>query len=98
MKTAKEIINGLPLNMNDVARLAAEAAEELGERSQGLGRVEMLCLLRRVEGIAQRPLRAMSTKECRELLEQAFGSSNHSFNNGRTILHSIFAYGLRREW
>ena len=48
MKTAKEIINGLPLNMNDVARLAAEAAEELGERSQGLGRVEMLCLLRRV--------------------------------------------------
>ena len=147
MKTAKEIINGLPLNMNDVARLAAEEAEELGERSQGLGRVEMLCLLRRVvragveavraaehtvsfeeaawasvaaragrrattlrdlrhfvrrmlrvEGIAQRPLRAMSTKECRELLEQAFGSSNHSFNKGRTILHSIFAYGLRREW
>ena len=118
MKTAKEIINGLSLNMNDVARLAAEAAEELGERSQGLGRVEMLCLLRRVvragveavraaehtvsfeeaawasvaaragrrvttlrdlrhfvrrmlrvEGIAQRPLRAMSTKECRELPE-----------------------------
>ncbi len=52
----------------------------------------------RVENVAARPLRAMNTRECRDLLEQAFGSSNHSFNKGRAILHSIFAHGLRLEW
>ncbi len=147
MKTAKDIINGLPLNMNDIARLTLEATEELGESAQGLTRLDMLHLLRRViragvkavkaeehtvcfeeaawasvaartarrattlrdlrhfvrrmlrvEGVATRPLRAMSTRECRELLENAFGDSNHSFNKGRAILHSIFAYGQRQEW
>ena len=147
MKTAKDIIKGLPLNMNDIARLTLEATEELGESAQGLTRLELLHLLRRViragvkavkaeehtvcfeeaawasvaartarrattlrdlrhfvrrmlrvEGVAARPLRAMSTRECRELLEKAFGSSDHSFNKGRAILHSIFAYGQRQEW
>lgn len=147
MKTAKDIIKGLPLNMNDIARLTLEATEELGESAQGLTRLELLHLLRRViragvaavlaeehtvcfeqaawesvaartarrattlrdlrhfvrrmlrvEGVAARPLRAMSTRECRELLENAFGGSNHSFNKARAILHSIFAHGQRREW
>ncbi len=52
----------------------------------------------RVEGIAARPLRSMTTGECRKLLEKAFGSSVHSYRKGRAILHSIFAYGYRREW
>ena len=52
----------------------------------------------RVESVAKRPLRGMNTRECRELLERAFGCSDHSFNKGRAILHSIFAYGLRQEW
>ena len=147
MKTAKDIIKSLPLNINDIARLTMEASEELSERTQGLTRLEMLQLLRRViragvaavqaeeytvsfeqaawesvaaragrrattlrdlrhfvrrmlrvEGMAARPLRAMSTLECRELLNQAFGKSDHSFNKGRAILHSIFAYGQRQEW
>lgn len=52
----------------------------------------------RVEGVAERPLRAMSTRECRILLERAFGGSVHSYRKGRAILHSIFAYGIRHEW
>ncbi len=147
MKTAKDIIRDLPLDMKDAARLVLEATEELGERGAVLTRLEMLHLLRRViregaaavrsekhtvsfeqtawasvearadrrattrrdlrhfvrrmlrvEGVAVRPLRAMSTRECRELLEKAFGNSAHSFNKGRAILHSIFAYGQRQEW
>ena len=147
MKTAKDIIKELPLNINDIARLAIETAEELGERTQGLSRNEVMRLLRRViragvaavqredqtvtfeeaawasvaerserrattqrdlrhfvrrmlrvEGIAQRPLRDIKTQECRDLLQQAFENSHHSFNKGRAILHSIFAYGQRREW
>lgn len=49
-------------------------------------------------GLAERPLRAMTTQECRELLERAFSNSLHSFKKGRAILHSIFSFGIRREW
>ncbi len=54
--------------------------------------------LLRVEGVASRPLRAMSTRECRELLQAAFGGSASSFRKGRAMLHSVFAYGMRQEW
>lgn len=52
----------------------------------------------RVEGVSQRPVRAMQTDECRELLQQAFGGSAHSYRKGRAILHSIFAFAKRRGW
>lgn len=52
----------------------------------------------RVPGIGRRPLRNLTTKDCRELLAAAFGTSDNSFRKGRTILHSIFSFGFRREW
>ncbi len=52
----------------------------------------------RVAGVAARPLRAMSAEECRALLQKAFGGSLHAYRKGRAILHSVFAYGFRREW
>lgn len=52
----------------------------------------------RVEGAAELPLRGMSTEQCRRILETAFAGSRSSFVKGRVILHSIFAYGMRREW
>lgn len=52
----------------------------------------------RVEGVGERPLRAMQAEECRALLRQAFAGSPHAYRKGRAILHSIFAYGFRREW
>jgi len=52
----------------------------------------------RVQGVGARPLRAMTTRECRSMLQEAFGGSLHSFRKGRAILHSIFAYGMRQEW
>lgn len=55
-------------------------------------------LMLRVEGVAQCPLRRMNTRQCRHLLDTAFGGSAHSYTKGRAILHSIFAYGLRQEW
>ena len=51
----------------------------------------------RVEGVAQLPLRAMTTAQCRRILDEAFGHSAHSYRKGKAILHSIFAYGFRRE-
>ncbi len=54
--------------------------------------------LLRVEGWAERPLRAMTPTDCHRALECAFGRSAHSFRKGRAILHSIFAYGQRQGW
>lgn len=52
----------------------------------------------RVAGVAERPLRSMSVRDCRELLAAAFPNSAGSYHKGRAILHSIFAYGIRQEW
>ena len=52
----------------------------------------------RVEGIGARPLRGMRADDCRRILAEAFGNSPSSYVKGRAILHSIFTYGMRREW
>lgn len=52
----------------------------------------------RVEGVGELPLRSMRVSHCKRILEEAFGRSRSSYVKGRSILHSIFAYGVRREW
>lgn len=52
----------------------------------------------RVEGAAQLPLRAITISQCRHILSLAFGNSPNSYKKGRAILHSIFQFGMRREW
>ena len=52
----------------------------------------------RQKGVAERPLRDMSTKECAKLLQETCGSCSSTYRKGRMILHSIFEYGIRQEW
>ena len=52
----------------------------------------------RKEGVGQRPLRAMTTSECKKLLQETCGSSLCVLRKGRMILHSIFEHGIRQEW
>lgn len=52
----------------------------------------------RVKGAAELPLRTITGTQCRHILAEAFGNSPSSYRKGRTILHSIFAYGIRQEW
>ncbi len=52
----------------------------------------------KVDRVAERPLRQMTGEECRHILRTAFGGSPSSMRKGRAILHSIFAFGIRREW
>lgn len=52
----------------------------------------------RVPGAKEKPLRSMNTRDCRYILQSAFGASPSSYAKGRAILHSIFAYGIRQEW
>ncbi len=49
----------------------------------------------RVEGVANLPLRAMTTARCKSILQAAFGASPSSYVKGRAIMHGIFtlAYG-----
>ncbi len=55
-------------------------------------------ILRRNPGLEKRPMRDISVAECRDILHNSFGSSMQSYRKARAILHSIFAYALRREW
>ena len=48
--------------------------------------------------VAEQPLRAMSTAQCRELLQRTYGACTSSYIKGRAVLYSIFAYGIRQEW
>lgn len=52
----------------------------------------------RVPNMAERPLRSMTSQDCRQLLQKAFAGSLSSFVKGRVILSSIFSFGLRQEW
>ena len=52
----------------------------------------------KLSGVAQLPLRAMSTAQCRDILQRAFGHSKSSYVKGRAVLSSIFSYGIRQEW
>ena len=145
--TGSELLVGQALGRLDAERLVLEGIERLGKRAEGLGKVEVIALLRRVieegvrvversertctlaaagwasiaaregcrsttkrdlryhlrrmlkqEGIAEQPLRAMSTAQCRELLRRTYGACTSSYIKGRAVLHSIFAYGIRQEW
>ena len=52
----------------------------------------------KVNNIGEKTIRSMDSNLCREILQQAFGNSSHSYTKGRAILHSIFAYGKRQGW
>lgn len=54
--------------------------------------------LLREENAGRQMLRAMTTADCRRILHAAFPKNANGFVKGRAILHSIFAYGIRREW
>lgn len=43
-------------------------------------------------------LRNATSDDCRKILYEAFGARASAFVKGRAILHSIFEYGIRREW
>ncbi len=52
----------------------------------------------RVEGVADKPLRSMTTADCKHILATAFAGSPCSYKKGRAILSSVFSYGIRQEW
>ncbi len=54
-------------------------------------------LLRLNPALAERPLRAVDSGECRRCLETAFASPSQ-FKKGRAFLHSVFEFGKRRGW
>ncbi|MBQ3218610.1 MAG: hypothetical protein IJB33_07030 [Akkermansia sp.] len=145
--TKKGVLAGEVVSRLDAERLVLEGIERLGARADGLGRRELICLLRQVlelgvEAVAQRertcslaeagwasiaarsdcrkttlrdlrynlrrilklpgvgehPLRAMTTAQCRDILQRAFGHSKSSYVKGRAMLSSIFSHGIRQEW
>lgn len=143
-RLANKLLEGTGLRLRDLARIALETAEAMGDEGKqklDINRMREIMLagvkavkdaentvtfeeaawesirarsslrettlrdlkyyIRRflkVKGVAERPLRAMSTKECRELLQKVVGHSASSYVKGRSVLHSVFSFGIRREW
>jgi len=85
------------VTFGEAARQSIEAREERRPTTRRDLRHYMRRLMR-VRGVTLRPLREMDAQECRHILNEAFGDSVNSYRKGRTILHSIFAFGVRREW
>lgn len=52
----------------------------------------------RFRKMANRPLKEISVEECRELLNEVFGHSAHSYHKAKMIMHSVFHYGQKRKW
>lgn len=47
---------------------------------------------------SEKPLRNITCEDCYEILHKLFGHSPHVFRKAKTILNSIFSYGMRRGW
>lgn len=71
-RTAKKLIEELPLTINDIARITLEITERLGKEAEGLTRAEMMCLLRRV---AEEGVRAVQEAEQTVSFEEAARAS-----------------------
>lgn len=51
-----------------------------------------------IDGWKDKPLRLITVRDCRDLLQKLFSHTPSGFRKGRAILHSIFAYGYKQEW
>ena len=83
--------------LGNAAWASVKARRELRESSRRDLRHFVRRILR-VEGVAELPLRGISSKECRRILKAAFADSRSSYIKGRAVLSSIFSYGLMQEW
>ena len=90
------------------ARLQTVSLEEAGWASvearadlRATSRRDIRYFLRKllkVEGVGALPLRAITSKQCRDMLRAAFGHSKSMYIKGRSLLHSVFVFGMRQEW
>lgn len=48
--------------------------------------------------LASANIRAITISDCREMMEDCFGHSKHSFRKAQSVLHSIFNYAERQGW
>ena len=73
--------------------------EREGRRPSTLRELRYICkrILQSPSRIGDMQLRNIKTKHCHEILSVLF-STPRQFRKARTILHSIFACGVRHEW
>lgn len=88
---------GHTVSLQEAAWASVEARQDLRPASRRDLRHFIRRILR-VKGAAALPLRGISSEQCRRILNEAFAGSRSSYVKGRVILHSVFAYGMRREW
>lgn len=81
------------------AAVMALRKDREGRRSRTVREIRNITdrLLQSVPGLAQRKIRGISTRDCRELIEGYFSTPRQQAK-ARTILHGLFALGQRLGW
>ena len=98
MKTANKLISNLPLHINDVARLALEATEQLGSITAGMERLEMLQIMRRMIAEGVRAIRdSENTVSFGEAVEKSVAARSHLRPASRRDLRHFTKRMLRIE-
>ena len=49
-------------------------------------------------GLEQRRVRSISSADCRQILEAAFGNSPSQYKKGRAIMSGVFSTAIRHDW
>ena len=57
--------------------------------------INRMCLYR---DMASTPIRLVTIAQCREMLQNCFGHSKHSYRKAQSVLHSIFNHAERQGW
>ncbi len=92
-KAAKRLLNGLPIGIMDAARLVLECTEELGEKAQEMGRIELLQLLRR---ILRTGVKTIKQEENTVSFEEAAWASVEARSGRREATKHDLRYFVRR--
>ena len=50
------------------------------------------------EQFSEIPLSSITSEQCDKLLQDHFNHSPHVFRKAKSVLHSVFTYGIRRGW
>ncbi len=79
---------------------ALEDRKRKGLRARSIVDFRYLCkrMMKINPGLAERRMRSITSKDCRQYLETAFGGSASQYRKARAILSGVFSTAIKHEW
>ena len=88
------------VSFSKAVEAAIEARQAKGLRKRSIGDFKYLCrrLMRINPRLAERKVRSITSAECRQYLEKAFGNSASQYKKARAIMSGVFSTAIRCGW